>query len=146
MNEAMVKKARKSAVEYGYKNVDFRLGEIENIPVESSTVDAVISNCVINLSTDKDRVFRETYRVLKTGGRITISDIVTNDELPKEVRDDLASWASCVGGASLKNKYLDLIHNAGFKDIEILTESIYSSENPLIDGKISSITVKAYKK
>lgn len=110
MNEAMIKRAKEAADEYGFKNVEFRLGEIEEMPVEDGTVDAIISNCVINLSPDKPRVFREAYRVLKPGGRITVSDIVTEGKIPPEIRKDMDAWASCVAGALPQEEY--------FKDIE----------------------------
>jgi len=145
MNEAMIKRAREAANEYGFKNVDFRLGEIEDMPVDDGTIDAIISNCVINLSPDKSRVFREANRVLKPGGRITVSDIVTEGEIPEEIRRDLNSWASCVSGALPQEEYLKDIEAAGFKKPKILTESYYDTSEYDIDFKIKSITVEAYK-
>lgn len=145
MNEAMIKRASEAANEYGFKNVDFRLGEIEDMPVEDGTIDAIISNCVINLSPDKPRVFREANRVLKPGGRITVSDIVTEGEIPEEIRRDLNSWASCVSGALPQEEYLKDIEAAGFKKPKILTESYYDTSEYDIDFKIKSITVEAYK-
>jgi len=145
MNEAMIKRAREAANEYGFKNVDFRLGEIEDMPVDDGTIDAIISNCVINLSPDKPRVFREANRVLKPGGRITVSDIVTEGEIPEEIRRDLNSWASCVSGALPQEEYLKDIEAAGFKKPKILTESYYDTSEYDINFKIKSITVEAYK-
>jgi len=145
MNEAMIMRAREAADEYGFKNVEFRLGEIEDMPVEDGTIDAIISNCVINLSPDKPRVFREANRVLKPGGRITVSDIVTEGEIPEEIRRDLNSWASCVSGALPQEEYLKDIEAAGFKKPKILTESYYDTSEYDIDFKIKSITVEAYK-
>ena len=145
MNEAMIKRAREAANEYGFKNVDFRLGEIEDMPVDDGTIDAIISNCVINLSPDKPRVFREANRVLKPGGRITVSDIVTEGEIPEEIRRDLNSWASCVSGALPQEEYLKDIEAAGFKKPKILTESYYDTSEYDVDFKIKSITVEAYK-
>ncbi|MCX6656076.1 MAG: arsenite methyltransferase [Candidatus Bathyarchaeota archaeon] len=145
MNEAMIKRAREAANEYGFKNVDFRLGEIEDMPVEDGTIDAIISNCVINLSPDKPRVFREANRVLKPGGRITVSDIVTEGEIPEEIRRDLNSWASCVSGALPQEEYLKNIEAAGFKKPKILTESYYDTSEYDVDFKVKSITVEAYK-
>jgi len=145
MNEAMIKRAREAAEKYGYNNVEFRLGEIEALPVNDSTVDAIISNCVINLSTDKPRVFRESYRVMKSGGRITVSDIVTNGELPESLKKDLNAWASCIGGALPESEYINYIKNAGFKDIKVLEEAIYESDDPQLEDKIKSITVEAFK-
>jgi SAM-dependent methyltransferase len=115
----MVWRARRTAEEEGYHNVQFRLGEIEQLPVESSTVDLVISNCVINLSPDKDQVFREALRVLKPGGRLAVSDIVTLGEIPEEVKKDLSGWAECVSGAIPEDAYLTKIADAGFADAHV---------------------------
>ncbi len=145
MNESMIKRSREAATKYGFGNVEFRLGEIESLPVEDNTVDAIISNCVINLSTDKPRVFREASRVLRPGGRITVSDIVTEGKLPEAIRKDLAAWASCVGGALPQEEYLGDIKAAGLGMIKILEEAVYESDNPDLDGKVKSITVEAYK-
>ena len=114
MTEAMVEKAAKNAKKYGYSNVDFRLGEIEKLPVDGKSVDVVISNCVINLSPDKQKVFDEAYRVLKKGGKMFISDIVLLGELTKEQKNDEELLVGCVGGAVLKEDYLKLIKGAGF--------------------------------
>lgn len=145
MNEAMIKRASEAAEEYGFKNVEFRLGEIEEMPVEDDTVDAIISNCVINLSPDKSQVFHEAHRVLKPGGRITVSDIVTEGAIPEEIRRDLDSWASCVSGALPQEEYLKDIEAAGFKKPKILTESYYDTSEYNIDFKVKSVTVEAYK-
>ncbi len=145
MNEAMIKRAKEAAEEYGFENVEFRLGDIEDLPVEDSTVDAIISNCVINLSPDKPRVFREAHRVLKPGGRITVSDIVTEGVIPDEIRKDLDSWASCVAGALPQEKYLTDIEAAGFEKPKILKESYYDTSEYDIDFKVKSVTVEAYK-
>lgn len=145
MNEAMIKRASEAAEEYGFKNVEFRLGEIEEMPVEDDTVDAIISNCVINLSPDKSQVFHEAHRVLKPGGRITVSDIVTEGTIPEEIRRDLDSWASCVSGALPQEEYLKDIETAGFKKPKILTESYYDTSEYNIDFKVKSVTVEAYK-
>jgi len=146
MTEEMVNRAKVLASKYGYKNVEFRLGEIESLPIENDSVDVVISNCVINLSPDKDQVFRETYRVLKPGGRIMISDIVTEEDLPEEVRQNFAAWAGCIAGALEKEKYLDTIRRAGFDSIRIISESSYAVNlTQELRGKITSIQVEAYK-
>jgi len=145
MNEAMIKRASEAAEEYGFKNVEFRLGEIEEMPVEDDTVDAIISNCVINLSPDKSQVFHEAHRVLKPGGRITVSDIVTEGAIPEEIRRDLDSWASCVSGALPQEEYLKDIEAAGFNKPKILTESYYDTSEYNIDFKVKSVTVEAYK-
>ena len=146
MNEAMIKRAREAAEEYGFKNVEFRLGEIEEMPIEDGIVDAIISNCVINLSPDKPQVFREAHRVLKLGGRITVSDIVTEGKIPEEIRRDLDSWASCVAGALPEEEYLKDIEEAGFKKPKILAQSYYDTSEYDVDFKIKSVTVEAYKK
>jgi arsenite methyltransferase len=145
MNEAMIRRAKEATNEYGFKNVDFRLGEIEKMPVEDNTVDAIISNCVINLSPDKPRVFREAHRVLKPGGRITVSDIVTDGEIPAEIKKDLGAWASCVAGALPQEEYIKNIEAAGFEKPKILTESYYDTDEYAVDFKVKSVTVEAYK-
>ncbi|MEM2907241.1 MAG: arsenite methyltransferase [Candidatus Odinarchaeota archaeon] len=146
MTEEMVKKATTTATKYGYKNVEFRLGEIENLPLEDETVDVVISNCVINLSSDKQKVFQEAHRVLKNRGRIMISDLVTEEELPEAVRKSFDAWAGCIAGALEKNEYLGTIKRAGFKDVKIVFESTYNIDiSQELKGKITSIQVEARK-
>jgi ubiquinone/menaquinone biosynthesis C-methylase UbiE len=146
MTEEMIQRAKTLAKEHSYENVEFRLGEIENLPIEDSFVDVVISNCVINLSIDKEKVFQEIYRVLKPSGRIMISDIVIEGELPKEVKKSFDAWAGCIAGALEKNQYLDTIKRVGFKDVRIISESIYNIDvSEKLKGKITSIQVEAYK-
>ena len=146
MTEEMIERAKSTAKKYGYTNIDFRLGEIEDLPVEDDSVDVIISNCVINLSVDKEKVFREAYRVLKPGGRIMISDIVTEGELPEEIKKSFDAWAGCVAGALEKNEYLDTIRKAGFKKVKVLSESSYDIEvSEELVGKITSVNVEAYK-
>lgn len=112
--ENMIEKARELAKKYGYKNVEFRLGDIENIPIENESIDVIISNCVINLAPDKSKVFKESYRVLKKTGRMYVSDIVLLEELTKQQRSNKELIAGCVGGALLKNDYLNHIKSVGF--------------------------------
>jgi arsenite methyltransferase len=119
MTPDMVSKARANAVKGGYENVEFRLGEIEHLPIADSTVDVVISNCVINLSPNKSQVFRDAFRVLKTGGRLAISDVVATAELPDEMRNDAALVAGCMGNASLIKDLEDMMRAAGFAQIRI---------------------------
>jgi ubiquinone/menaquinone biosynthesis C-methylase UbiE len=122
MTSEMLERARENASKSGYANVEFRLGEIENLPVADNSVDVVISNCVINLSPEKGRVFKEAYRVLKPGGRVMISDIVLLKELPDIVTNSMAAYVGCIAGATTKQEYLANIEAAGFEQIEILSE------------------------
>jgi len=117
MTPEMIRLARKNAEKVGASNVEFRLGEIENLPVADESVDVIISNCVINLSPDKPRVFREAFRVLKPGGRLQVSDIVWTRPVPEEIRSDMEKWAGCIAGALLESEYLDHIRAAGFVDV-----------------------------
>ena len=122
MTDEMLDLARKSAEEMELENVEFRKGDIEDLPFGESEFDVIISNCVINLAPDKDKVFREAYRVLKPGGRIAVSDIVTLGEMPEEMKKDMDSWASCVSGAIEANLYLDKLRDAGFTDVKIVSQ------------------------
>ena len=128
MTPEMLEKARENAGKSGYKNVEFRLGEIENLPVADGCVDTIISNCVINLSPDKERVFHEAFRVLKPGGRLMVSDIVLLEELPAAVQKSVAAYISCLAGASRKEKYLDAIKNAGFAEVRVVDETSFGTE------------------
>ena len=123
MTPEMIDRARDAAARGSYGNVEFRLGEIEHLPVADATADAVISNCVINLSPDKPQVFRESFRVLKPGGKLMVSDIVTHGEVPQAVRSDAGMYAGCVGGAISKEEYLGAIREAGFTSVRVVTES-----------------------
>jgi arsenite methyltransferase len=125
MTPEMLEKARENAIKDNYKNVEFRLGEIENLPVADGIIDIVISNCVINLAPDKDRVFLEAFRVLKPGGRIMVSDIVLLKELPRIIQDNMASYVGCISGAVIKDAYLNSIRHAGFKDVKIMDEAVF---------------------
>ena len=119
MTPAMVSKARRNADTTGHKNVEFRLGEIEYLPVADGCVDVIISNCVVNLSPDKSRVFSEAFRVLKPGGRLAISDVVATAELPNEVKEDSHLHACCVAGAELVDELQAIVKNAGFSEVRI---------------------------
>jgi SAM-dependent methyltransferase len=125
MTPEMLEKARENARKGDYKNVEFRLGEIENLPVADSSVDVIISNCVINLSTDKTRVFQEGFRALKPGGRLMISDIVLLKELPDAIKDSVTAYVGCVSGAMLKEDYLKAVKAAGFREVKILQETAF---------------------
>jgi arsenite methyltransferase len=122
MTPEMIDRARAAAQRGGYGNVEFRLGEIESLPVADSSVDVIISNCVINLSTEKPRVFREAARVLKPGGRLMISDIMLRENLPERLRSNAALFAGCVAGAVLESDYLAMMRDAGFREITVQRE------------------------
>ena len=119
MTPTMISKARDNAARGKYNHVEFRLGEIENLPVADGTVDVIISNCVINLSPNKARVFAETFRVLKAGGRLAISDVVASTELPDQLREDLQLYSGCMAGASLISELETILVDSGFTDIKI---------------------------
>lgn len=119
MTPEMVSKARENAVKAGFTNVEFRLGEIEHLPVADKSIDVILSNCVINLSPEKNKVFDDAFRVLKSGGRLAVSDVVAMAELPEEVKNDLALHAGCMAGASLISDVEAMLQNSGFRDIRI---------------------------
>ena len=125
MTEEMVARARDNASKGGYKNVEFRQGEIENLPVEDSTIDVIISNCVINLVPNKDKAFKEAFRVLKPGGRLMVSDIVLLKKLPDFVKDSIEAYVGCVAGAATKDRYLGAIKSAGFGDVTVIDETVF---------------------
>jgi SAM-dependent methyltransferase len=128
MTPEMVERARKNAEDGKYRNVEFRLGEIENLPVADNSVDVVVSNCVINLSTDKPKVFRETFRVLRPGGRLMVSDIVLLKELPAAIKSSVEAYVGCLSGAMLKSKYINAIKAAGFREVKILDETSFPTD------------------
>lgn len=133
MTEKMIEKARVNAAKLGYSNVEFILGEIEAIPLNESTADVVVSNCVMNLVPDKNKAFAETYRILKPGGHFSISDIVIQGDMPESLRKDAEMYAGCVSGAIQKNDYLDAIDKAGFINIKIQKEKTISLPEQLIE-------------
>jgi SAM-dependent methyltransferase len=145
MTHEMLEKAKKNASKGGYKNVEFRLGEIEHLPVADSSVDAVISNCVINLSPEKQNVFDEVFRVLKPGGRMMVSDIVLLNKLPEKVGSSIAAYVGCIAGAETKQKYLGAIRKAGFKDVRIEGESSYPLDiaDPTVAGMVEQLGLTA---
>jgi arsenite methyltransferase len=142
MTPAMIDRARENARAGGYGNVEFRLGEIENLPAADGSVDAVISNCVINLSTDKARVFREAFRVLRPGGRLMVSDLVLLEPLPDAVRQSAEVYVACVAGAMLKGEYLGAMAAAGFERIEVVKETRYPSELIIDDPRLPEVSAK----
>ena len=123
MTAEMLERARANCKKGGYKNVEFRLGEIENLPVADNTADLIISNCVINLSPDKQRVFKEAYRVLKPKGRLMISDMVLLKDLPEKVKASVLAYVGCVAGADMKDEYLGKIKQAGFGKVDVVEEN-----------------------
>jgi arsenite methyltransferase len=128
MTPDMLALARRNAREAGVKNIEFRKGEIEHLPVEDASVDVIISNCVINLSPDKARVFKEAFRVLRPGGRLMVSDIVLGGRLPSWVRDNISAYVSCLAGAVGRDTYLGLIERAGFDRVDVVSETQYPVE------------------
>ena len=135
----MIAKARENARKGGYDNVEFRLGEIEHLPVADRSVDVVISNCVINLVPDKERAFSEAFRVLKPGGRIMISDIVLLEELPDSVKRSIEAYVGCLAGAMLKHDYLAAIEQAGFQEVRIMDEAFFGLDCMANDPAAKSV-------
>jgi len=161
MTDEMLALARDNQQKAGVRNVEFLKGEIENIPLPDNSVDVIISNCVINLSADKDRVLREAFRVLKPGGRFAVSDVVTRGEIPHAIRESVLLWVGCVAGALDEDEYRTKLAAAGFEGIGIEPARVYRSEDalsflagkgidiaavsPLVDGKFMSAFVRAVK-
>jgi len=161
MTDEMLALAHENQRKAGIQNVEFLKGEIENIPLPDQSVDVVISNCVINLSADKDRVLREAFRVLKSGGRFAVSDVVVRGEVPPEIRRSVELWAGCVAGAMEESEYRQKLAAAGFEGIDIEPTRFYKVEDarhflashgidvgaiaPLVEGKFMSAFVRAKK-
>jgi ubiquinone/menaquinone biosynthesis C-methylase UbiE len=144
MTPEMIDKARQNARKGKYENVEFRLGEIENLPVADNTADAIISNCVINLAPNKKRVFEEAFRVLKPGGRLMVSDIVLLKELPEALKKG-AHPASCIHGAIMKDKYIETIKQAEFRDVRIIEKKQYSFKDIVSDPDAKVIVFNSEK-
>ncbi len=140
MTPDMIDKARENASKGDFENVEFRLGEIEHLPVADNSVDIITSNCVINLSPDKKAVFKDAYRVLKPGGRLMISDIMLLKELPDYILNSLAAYVGCIAGAMLKDEYLKLVEEVGFSNIQIVSESTFSTDTLIKDPIANAIT------
>jgi SAM-dependent methyltransferase len=139
MTPEMIDKARENARKSKYENVEFRLGEIENLPVADGTVDVIISNCVINLSPNKRRVFEEAFRVLKPSGRLMVSDIVLLKQLPEIIRKNVEAYIGCLSGAEMKDKYLQMIRDAGFQEVKVVEENYFQVENMANDPTAQAI-------
>jgi arsenite methyltransferase len=146
MTPEMLERARSAAERMGIDNVEFRKGYLEDMPVDGDSMDVVISNCVINLSPDKSKVFDEMYRVLKPGGRVSVSDIVTNGELPEEVRNDMVAWGACIAGALKKDEYIQGLEIAGFEQVELVAKT---GDGQLMEGipenSLFSASITAFK-
>jgi SAM-dependent methyltransferase len=146
MTPEMLSRARASAVRLGYENVEFRQGYLESLPVEAGSVDVVISNCVINLSPDKPQVFREIFRVLKPGGRVSVSDTVTDGPLPEAVRQDMDAWGGCVAGALEVSEYTRSLVAAGFSEVSVQSKDEGGREACCPpEGRVFSATITARK-
>ncbi|HAV10436.1 MAG TPA: arsenite S-adenosylmethyltransferase, partial [Dehalococcoidia bacterium] len=152
MTPEMLERARENAAKGNYTNVEFRLGEIEHLPIADSSVDVIISNCVINLAPEKNQVFKEAFRVLKNGGRLMVSDIVLLDKLPSAILESVFAYVGCIAGASLKDAYISAIKAADFRDVVIQSESgipiEWMDNDPLVQSFIrdSGISINAVGK
>jgi len=140
MTPEMIEKARENAKKGHYKNVEFRLGEIKNLPAADNSADVVISNCVINLSPNKKRVFKEAFRVLKPSGRMMISDIVLLKKLPKPIKNSVEAYIGCLSGAIMRDDYIEIIMKSGFQDIRIIDETHFPIECMANDPTVKAIT------
>ena len=143
MTPEMIDKARENARKGGYENVEFRLGEIENLPVADNSADITISNCVINLSPNKKRVFEEAFRTMKPGGRLMVSDIVLLKELPEAIKNSAEAYVGCLSGAIMKDHYLAAIENAGFDGVKILKETLFPIKDMSNDPTAKAVIEKA---
>lgn len=164
MTDEMLSLANKNKVKMGINNVEFIKGYIEDIPIKDEAVDVILSNCVINLCEDKEKALREAYRVLRTGGRLAIADVVVLKDIPKDIKQNVEMWAGCIAGALQVQEYIQILKKVGFKDVEILPVNIYTKEiiesianeknvsnifedmdKNIIDGAFAGAHVKAVK-
>ena len=151
MTPEMIEKARANVKKGNYTNVEFRFGEIEKLPVDNSSIDVIISNCVINLSPDKEQVLKEAFRVLKLGGRLMVSDLVLVKELPDAIKESVEAYVGCLAGAIKKDEYLKFIEKAGFQEVKIISQSNYPVDAMFdnlkdAEGAVASIKVSAVKR
>ena len=144
MTPEMIKKAWENAKKGGYRNVEFRLGDIEYLPVIDNSVDVILSNCVVNLSPEKPKVFAEAFRVLKPGGKFTLSDVVLLRPLPPVLANSAAAYLGCVAGASLKGDYLEMLSAAGFKDVRVVGESQFNVGDMTADPIVQAMIEEAH--
>jgi len=144
MTPEMLDRARENIRKGNYENVEFRLGEIENLPVADNAVDVIISNCVINLSQDKPKVFKEALRVLKPGGRLMVSDIVLLGDLPQEIANSVSAYVGCIAGASRKSDYLEAIRAAGFAEVKVLDETVFPTGSMANDPTVKAVIKEAH--
>ncbi len=144
MTPEMLDKARENVRKGNYENVEFRLGEIENLPVANNSVDVIISNCVINLSQDKPKVFKEAFRVLKPGGRLMVSDIVLLGDLPQEILNSVEAYVGCIAGASKKSDYLEAIKAAGFRQVKVIDETVFPTDDMANDPTVKAVIEEAH--
>ena len=144
MTEDMIELARSNARTLGVNHVEFHLSEMENTPLEGGTVDAIISNCVINLAPDKDLVFREAFRILKPGGRLMVSDLVKVEEIPQEEAEDTANWVSCLAGTEMKDVYIGRMRHAGFEHVEVVSDTLWKDDG--WQSNIHSMNILAIKR
>ena len=145
MTPEMIEKARKNAKRSNYKNVEFRLGDIEKLPVEDTSIDVIISNCVINLSPEKQQVFKEAFRVLKPGGRLMVSDLVLVKDLPDAIKESVEAYVGCLAGAIEKDEYLKFIKMAGFKEVKVINQTSYPVDAMFKELKCAEDTVASIK-
>ena len=143
--EEMLAKANRNNKKLGYKNVEFKLGEIENMPLDDEIADVVVSNCVLNLVPDKTKAFSEVYRILKPGGHFCISDIVIQGEMSEELKNSAAMYAGCVSGALRQNEYLDIINKTGFLDVKIVKSRRIELPEDLLKQYLDEEVIKSYK-
>jgi len=156
MTPEMLERARTNAKKGGFDNVEFRSGEIEKLPIEDNVIDVIISNCVINLSPDKEAVFKEAFRVLKPGGRLMVSDLVLAKDLPQQIKESVEAYVGCLAGAIKKDDYLGFIKQAGFQDIKVISEADYpvdamfdnleAASDAIVSIKVSAKKIKGGSK
>jgi arsenite methyltransferase len=146
MTEAMIAKAKANASNLGFQNVEFHLGDIDAMPIENDTADVVVSNCVMNLVPNKHKAFAETFRIIKPGGHFSISDIVLQGDLPKDLRQEAALYAGCISGAVQKEEYLRIIREAGFKNIVVQKDRKIEIPNEILEKFLSMNQLREFKK